>query len=129
MKMLYIIRGIPGSGKSTLAKKIASVVCEADDFFVDPDGVYRFDPSLLKEAHSACQKKCVTAMQFEVDAIAVANTFTRNGNTFRTSILQRNTGTRFPSLSARAILEMYTAYRRKRCAGCGRGFSSKGAGK
>lgn len=77
MKMLYIIRGIPGSGKSTLAKKIASVVCEADDFFVDPDGVYRFDPSLLKEAHSACQKKCVTAMQFEVDAIAVANTFTR----------------------------------------------------
>ena len=57
MKMLYIIRGIPGSGKSTLAKKIASVACEVDDFFVDPDGVYRFDPSLLKEAHSACQKK------------------------------------------------------------------------
>lgn len=77
MKMLYIIRGIPGSGKSTLAKKIASVACEVDGFFVDPDGVYRFDPSLLKEAHSACQKKCVTAMQFEVDAIAVADTFTR----------------------------------------------------
>lgn len=77
MKTLYIVRGIPGSGKSTLAKKIAYVVCEADDFFVGVDGIYRFDPSLLKEAHSACKKMCEAAMMCEVDAIAVANTFTR----------------------------------------------------
>jgi predicted kinase len=57
---LFLLRGLPGSGKSTLAKSLVEkhnfVHVEADQFFVNPDGVYHFSPETLKDAHDWCQK-------------------------------------------------------------------------
>lgn len=64
---MFIMIGPSGSGKTTLAKKLAkehdAVVCSADDYFVDDDGNYKFEPSLLGEAHKACRQKCLVAIQ------------------------------------------------------------------
>lgn len=84
MKILYIIRGLPGSGKTTLAKRLTkhgygsvaeAVRFEADDFFVDKDGVYDFDPDWLTAAHNSCQIKTIEAMHKGIPIIAIANTF------------------------------------------------------
>lgn len=73
---LMLIRGLPGSGKSTRARALAAqgwVHCEADDYFGAP---YRFRPELLPEAHAACLRKAVHALQCGADTV-VANTFSR----------------------------------------------------
>ena len=62
-KTLYIIRGVPGSGKSTLAKKLSNNVCEADDYFYIQTGMYRYDPSKIKQAHDFCRMQCETMMK------------------------------------------------------------------
>jgi len=64
MPTMTIMRGLPGSGKSTTAAKLTThdtVVCSADDYFVDKDGVYRFDKRLIGKAHLSCQKKAQKA--------------------------------------------------------------------
>ena len=80
MKDLILLRGVPGSGKTTLAASLikdrVAVHCEADQSFVDEDGVYRFDPTRLRDAHEACQAKCRTAMEDGCELIVVSNTFT-----------------------------------------------------
>lgn len=77
MPTLYIIRGVPGSGKTTLAYRLTDTVIEADDFFVDPDGVYRYDQKRIGEAHAHCQIRVLRAMAYGINRIAVSNTFTR----------------------------------------------------
>lgn len=69
--VLYVMRGLPGSGKSTLAKEIARTyqnlqetrwganICSADNFWVQKDGNYKFDPKKLKEAHQACLRQFI----------------------------------------------------------------------
>jgi len=81
---LILLRGIPGSGKSTLGEIILQTpqkqtpdVLSADNFFVDENGKYDFDPSKLKEAHNMCQQKCAERMRLEFSKIVVANTFTQ----------------------------------------------------
>ena len=76
MRKLFLVRGLPGSGKSTLAKTLAPVHCEADQYFVGPDGVYRFDQAKLAEAHADCLTRTVQALCDGRD-VAVSNTFTR----------------------------------------------------
>ena len=48
MKELFLLRGLPGSGKSTLAKSLIGdkTYChrEADMYFVNSDGTYKFNP-------------------------------------------------------------------------------------
>jgi len=62
------MRGGPGSGKSFQVAQLcftrdkAPVVCSADEFFVDDNGNYSFDPRWLGRAHGACLKKCVESM-------------------------------------------------------------------
>lgn len=84
-KLLVLLRGLPGSGKSSFAKHMWSdfVICEADQFFYDPEGNYNFDPSKLRDAHKYCKDKVETFMsdneknsQFYPE-IVVSNTFTR----------------------------------------------------
>jgi len=72
MKQVVILSGLPGSGKSTYTAKLKSlalsnrqdyVVCSADHFFEDEEGNYNFDPSKIGEAHGACYRKFIEAVQ------------------------------------------------------------------
>ena len=86
-KKLFIIRGLPGSGKSTLAKILVGpgsdfLICEADKYFIDENGEYKFDSSKIKLAHNYCQSQTSAWMssnsdQVNVDRIVVSNTFTQ----------------------------------------------------
>ena len=78
---LILIRGIPGSGKSTFARFIQSLdpsysVYEADQFFIQIDGEYRYDPSKIKEAHDWCKERAEYNLLYGIPTI-VANTFIR----------------------------------------------------
>lgn len=80
-KVLILLRGLPGSGKSTLAKMLVGDkdYChkEADMFFVDRDGNYKFEPSKIKEAHQWCKDEIEFAMKHEHSPVVVSNTFTQ----------------------------------------------------
>lgn len=85
---LILIRGLPGSGKSTFAKKLISdstipksfVHFEADQYFVDANGNYSFDPSVewwkLPKAHKSCEEKTFSGLVNGKNVI-VSNTFVR----------------------------------------------------
>jgi predicted kinase len=80
MKELILLRGLPGSGKSTLAKLLVKKdYChkEADMFFVDGDGNYKFEPLKIKDAHQWCQEEIDFLMRLEHSPIVVSNTFTQ----------------------------------------------------
>lgn len=81
---LILLRGVPGSGKTTLANIILqnpantkTDVLSADDFFLNEDGVYVFEPTKLKEAHNHCQVRCADRMRSGLARVVVANTFTQ----------------------------------------------------
>jgi predicted kinase len=54
----YILSGVSGAGKSTWIQNQSwaknADIHSADDFFVQEDGSYRFDPRLYPEAFNAC---------------------------------------------------------------------------
>lgn len=79
--MLILVRGVPGSGKTTYARKLAeyfNCILEADYYFERIDGVYDFNPKLLKNAHEWCYNETVWALKnYPEDDVVVANTFTR----------------------------------------------------
>lgn len=87
MNKLILVRGLPGSGKSTFAQTIIDlagagaknsiVTVAADDFMVDADGNYKFDPSRLSYVHDECQRFVKAAMNFGINTIIVHNTFTQ----------------------------------------------------
>ena len=81
MKELFLLRGLPGSGKSTLAKMLVGDkdYChkEADMYFVDGDGNYKFQPSKIKEAHKWCKEEIEFSMKYEHSPVVVSNTFTQ----------------------------------------------------
>lgn len=78
MKTLFIIRGFPGSGKTTLARIIAPKANAAvDDFMVNSEGEYTYDPTRLTECHELCRFAIQDYMREGVEHIAVHNTFTR----------------------------------------------------
>jgi len=83
-KILYLVRGVPwpGSGKTTFAKTLGSIIIEADQYFVDDKGNYKFDGSKIKLAHEYCRAQTEAWMQTKgdqvnTDKIAVSNTFTQ----------------------------------------------------
>lgn len=74
---IVCIRGLPGSGKSTLAVKLQQAfgggsLASADDYFMQ-SGVYKFDPSKLREAHANCQ--ATTFSYLPLGPVFVHNTF------------------------------------------------------
>lgn len=75
--MIIIVRGLPGAGKSTYVRCLeADIVVAADDFMVDGEGKYQFDPSRLKHCHEQCQA-VARAGHVAGKTVAVANTFTQ----------------------------------------------------
>ena len=82
MKELFLLRGLPGAGKSTLAKSLMTnykehYYREADMYFIDKNGDYKFDPSQLKEAHAWCQEEVSSLIKAQYERITVSNTFTQ----------------------------------------------------
>ena len=82
-KQVKVMRGISGSGKSTFAQKLAieafeldllPIICSADDYFIGPDGIYRFNVETLGEAHKACMRKFLQSLQDKMSPIIVDNT-------------------------------------------------------
>jgi predicted kinase len=80
-KELYLLRGLPGSGKSTLAKSLVGDkdYChkEADMYFINREGNYKFNSSQIKDAHKWCQEEIEFVMKYEHPRVVVSNTFTQ----------------------------------------------------
>ena len=74
---LILVRGLPGTGKSTVAALFgpSAPVLAADDYFT-VSGEYRFDPTFLGQAHSACQHRTREALARN-PVVVVANTFSQ----------------------------------------------------
>jgi predicted kinase len=74
-----VVRGLPGSGKSTFADKLATehgyLHLEADDHFM-VNGVYRFDPARVADAHAVVARDALGAMQAG-RRVVIANTHVR----------------------------------------------------
>lgn len=91
---LIIIRGVPGSGKTTFANNLLFSVnagwFEADQYFIRNDGIYDFNPRLLKNAHEWCFK-CVKEY-IETANCIVSNTFTRKWEMLKYIELAREVG-------------------------------------
>jgi predicted kinase len=81
MKEMIILRGLPSSGKSSLAKILAgacpsSVICSADNYFVDSYGNYVYNPSHIRFAHQDCQRLARLAAIQASGLIIIDNTNT-----------------------------------------------------
>lgn len=81
----YIVRGVPGSGKTTFAKSICEKSIkaglearffEADQYFYDSQGVYRFNRSEIGLAHNFCLENVKKALREKLDVVVVSNTST-----------------------------------------------------
>jgi len=80
-RIVFLMRGLPGSGKSFLVNAITElyneckpVICTADQFFYDKNGIYRWDPMRLKDAHEFCQTTFKNALKEGKKMIIVDNT-------------------------------------------------------
>jgi predicted kinase len=80
MRKVIVLSGVSGSGKSTYTKSLVGEaerlsVCSADHYFMS-DGVYKFDPSKLSDAHGACFRDFLASLQINTDMVVVDNTNT-----------------------------------------------------
>lgn len=73
---VVLIRGLPGCGKSTYAKATypTYTYCDADEYFTDEDGLYKFNECALRDAHLFCLEKVEDSLQNRINVV-VANTF------------------------------------------------------
>lgn len=83
--MLILIRGVQGSGKSTLAERLFdkhypnALHVEADMFFTDSDGNYRWRGDLVHAAHAWCRARVLLSIANKLnDPVIVSNVFARN---------------------------------------------------
>jgi energy-coupling factor transporter ATP-binding protein EcfA2 len=81
-KILILCRGVSGAGKTTFAKTLGGIHIEADQYFIDGEGNYKFDGSKIKLAHEYCRAQTEAWMQTKDDQVStnkivVSNTFTQ----------------------------------------------------
>lgn len=83
---VIILQGTSGSGKSTYAERLmhafvaqggGSAVIVSTDHFFTKTGTYQFDSNKLGEAHAACFRHFIEALQSGVKLVIVDNTNTR----------------------------------------------------
>ncbi|KAF6733452.1 NEDD4-binding protein 2 [Oryzias melastigma] len=77
-RVLVLLRGAPGSGKSTLARAFleqnpGGAILSTDDYFLR-NGEYRFDPTVLGEAHEWNHKRAKEAFERGTNPIIIDNT-------------------------------------------------------
>ncbi len=85
-KTVIVMIGVPGSGKSTYARRVMVklnsmfglrvIKCSADDYFLDKDGVYRFNRDRIAHAHGYCKDQARKAMRSGCDLVVIDNTNT-----------------------------------------------------
>lgn len=81
MTNLVLVRGLPGSGKTTTALNYGENIetnwshYEADHYFTDAEGNYKWERNKLREAHEWCQKQTAADLAKGYTVI-VSNTFT-----------------------------------------------------
>ena len=79
-KTLIILSSVSGGGKSTFAEllwrkdPLNSVICSADNYFVNSNGDYNFDASQLGKAHQFSKNLCRDAMQADAGTVIIDNT-------------------------------------------------------
>ena len=74
------MRGIPGSGKSTVANKLKGengVIHSTDNYFINSEGVYEFDPSKIKDNHKQNFEAFKNSIDDKVETVIVDNTNTQ----------------------------------------------------
>ena len=78
-KLVIVLRGLPGTGKSTYVQKHhpTALVCSADNYFLNDDGVYDFQISKISEAHEYCLQQFIRGILSEAATIVVDNTNTQ----------------------------------------------------
>lgn len=99
---LYLVRGVSGSGKSTLAQSlldagVVTAVYEADSFFVQEDGTYKFNHLMLGHAHGLCQTNTYEALKAG-NSVAVSNTSTTEKEVAIYQQMAEELGAKFVSL-------------------------------
>jgi predicted kinase len=79
MQTLLLFRGLPGAGKTTLAESLQKCtfcsICSADDYMINSNGDYEFNPGNLKSAHEQCRNKAIALIDRGDPLVIVANTF------------------------------------------------------
>jgi len=79
-QQLVLVRGLPGSGKSTFANYLSQVEgrlhLEADMYWTDEYGNYKFDEEHIEDAHHWCISETRKALR-EGELVIVSNCFTR----------------------------------------------------
>nr|XP_018900656.1 PREDICTED: NEDD4-binding protein 2 [Bemisia tabaci] len=87
-KIMVLMRGCPGSGKSHAAHEIIQTlygkvenpkkyIFSADDFFINANGVYNFNPENLGQAHQTTQAKVLNALKAGITPVIIDNTNTQ----------------------------------------------------
>lgn len=69
MAKVFIMRGLPGAGKTTWIRNNLpdAFICSADNYFLDEEGIYKFDSFLISEAHESCLKRFVEILTSHED--------------------------------------------------------------
>lgn len=82
MGKVCVLSGVSGAGKSTYIKGVLIpenaganniTIVSANNFFIDANGSYYFEPSKLQLAHADCFRKFIVACQNEHDVVIVDN--------------------------------------------------------
>ncbi|MBI3632484.1 MAG: ATP-binding protein [Candidatus Vogelbacteria bacterium] len=85
----YIVRGVQGSGKSTVAKDLVASagsngrIHSTDDYFLDDQGNYNFDPRKLPQFHARNLAAFEESLKAGLDIVVCDNTNSKRWEYYR----------------------------------------------